>query len=190
MKSGLFVLVPILGAAGDRITELQREFDPRLAALGPPHLTLAGSSGMGPIHADTPRERVAEVLEAAARETAPMSLPLGPAMRFMQSDVIVLPLDPHGPLRVLHDRIKGAGLPFARPRFAFTPHVTLSFYREQPRDRLRQLLSTRITEPAEIRILQLYHTWEHNVRTELLGEFELRGTRDSGLGTRESGVGS
>jgi len=173
VKSGLFVLVPIEGAAGERIAAVQREFDPRLAAQGTPHLTLIGSSGMGPIDANTPVESVAAVLATIARESAPLRLPLGAPMRFMQSDVVVLPLDPHGPLRAIHERIKTAGFAAAPPRFAFTPHVTLSFYREQPRERLRQLLAVRISEPAEIRHLQLYHTWEHNVKTELLGEWEL-----------------
>lgn len=176
MKSGLFVLIPIGGPAGERCAEIQRKFDPRLAALGPPHLTLIGSSGMGPIAADTPVDRVRAVLEEAARETAPMSLPLGAPMRFMQSDVVVLPMDPHGPLRALHERIKAASLPAAPPRFAFTPHVTLSFYREQPREALRELLSLRVTEPAEVTTIQLYHTWQFNVKTELLGEWRLEGS--------------
>ena len=30
----------------------------------------------------------------------------------MQTDIIVLPIDPHGPLRILHDRIITSGLPF------------------------------------------------------------------------------
>lgn len=173
MKSGLFVLVPIEGAAGARIAEVQREFDPRLAAQGTPHLTLVGSSGMGPIDARTPVESVASVLATIARESAPLLLPVGPPMRFMQSDIVVLPLDPHGPLRAIHERIKTAGFTFVPPRFAFTPHVTLSFYRELPRERLQQLLTVRIPELAEIRHLQLYRTWEHNVKTELLGEWEL-----------------
>lgn len=176
MKSGLFVLIPIGGAAGERCAEIQRRYDPRLAALGPPHVTLIGSSGMGPIDAQTPVERVRAILAAAARETAPMALPLGAPMRFMQSDVVVLPMDPHGPLRALHERIKASGLPAARPRFAFTPHVTLSFYREQPRERLRELLALRIEEPAEVTTIQLYHTWQHNVKTERLGEWRLEGT--------------
>src|SRR5262245_29843658 len=130
MKSGLFVLVPVHGAAGERLAELQREFDPRLAALGPPHLTLIGSSGMGPIAADTPRDVMPDLLAEVALETPPMHLPLSAPMRFMQSNVIVLLLDPHGPLRALHERFKRAGLRAAPARFAFTPHVTVSFYRE------------------------------------------------------------
>ena len=175
MKSGLFVLVPIEGAAGERIAAIQREYDPRLAAQGVPHLTLIGSSGMGPIDAATPPDEVGAVLEEITADTPPLALPLGHPIRFMQSDVVVMTLDPHGPLRGIHERVKSAGFRSSPPRFAFTPHVTLSFYREQPRERLRELLSLRVDEPAEIRHLRLYHTWEHNVKTELLGEWELRG---------------
>ena len=59
---------------------------------------------------------------------------------------MVLPLDPHGPLRTLHERIKTSGLKTAAPRFFFTPHVTLSLYRELPRDVLNALLRERFEE--------------------------------------------
>jgi CheY-like chemotaxis protein len=55
-KSGIFVFAPIGGDVGPRIADLQRRLDPRLGALGQaPHVTLVGSSGMGPIHPDTIR---------------------------------------------------------------------------------------------------------------------------------------
>ena len=60
-KSGIFVLAPIHGPTGERIAEVQAEFDPKLARLGPPHVTLAGSSGMGPILAGTPVEQLARL---------------------------------------------------------------------------------------------------------------------------------
>ena len=59
-----------------------------------------------------------------------MSLRFQAPVRFMQTNVVVLPLDPHGPIRELHDRIKASGLLHERPRFTFTPHVTLSFFPE------------------------------------------------------------
>ena len=62
----------------------------------------------------------------------------------------MLPLRPHGPLRELHERIARSGLTYAPPRFAFTPHVTLSFYRELSSEERRALLSLRIEEPAEL----------------------------------------
>ena len=107
------------------------------------------------------RRSVAELraaLDPIAAATAPIALHFLPPMRFMQTEIVVLPLDPHGPLRALHERIKTSGLPYARPRFAFTPHVTLSFFPTLTPHRVRQLLSIRITEPAVIETLQVSET--------------------------------
>ena len=64
----------------------------------------------------------------------------------MQTQIVVLPLDPHGPLRTLHERIKTAGFRAARPRFYFTPHVTLNLYRELPQELLSALLAERFDD--------------------------------------------
>jgi 2'-5' RNA ligase len=150
VKSGTVLLAELTGPIADRIHEIQALYDPRMANELPPHVTLAGSSGMGPIPADTPTATLLRLLEPIARETAPISVRFQPPMKFMQKDVVVLPIDPHGPVRALHERIKTSGIPFAKPRFAFTPHCTLSLYPELSRDKLRDLLSLRIDEPVWI----------------------------------------
>ena len=158
-KSGIFVFAPIGGDVGARITELQRRYDPRLGALGQaPHVTLAGSSGMGPIAPDTAREELIERLGPVAASTGPITLRFGQPTRFMQTQIVVLPLDPHGPLRTLHERIKTSGLRAARPRFYFTPHVTLNLYRELPRELLVSLLAERFDEPVTIDTLEVHLT--------------------------------
>ena len=167
-KSGIFILAPIHGPAGDRIAKVQAEFDPRLARLGAPHVTLAGSSGMGPIFARTTPEELREHLAPIAERSAPIELKFGPPTRFMQTEIIVLPLDPHGPLRALHEAIKTSGLHAAAPRFYFTPHVTLSLYREQPRDAMRALLAMRFDEPATIDTIECHLTKDTGESRELL----------------------
>jgi hypothetical protein len=77
-------------------------------------------------------------------------------MRFMQTNVVVLPFDPNGPIRHLHERIKNSGLAYEQPRFTFTPHVTLSFYPELPSEQLRELLRVRFNEPVTIDAIQAY----------------------------------
>jgi 2'-5' RNA ligase len=149
-KSGIFVFADITGPVGERIAALQRHHDPRLARLGPPHVTLAGSSGMGPIAPDTTVEELRARLGPVAESTPPITLRLGRPTRFMQTEIVVIPLDPHGPLRALHERIKTSGLRAAPPRFFFTPHVTLSLYREQPRSALASLLAEQFDEPVTI----------------------------------------
>src|SRR5262245_37827540 len=62
-KSGIFVFAPIGGDVGARIAAVARQYDPRLAALDQaPHVTVAGSSGMGPIAPDTTREELDAVI--------------------------------------------------------------------------------------------------------------------------------
>jgi 2'-5' RNA ligase len=168
-KSGIFVFAPIGGDVGARIAELQRRFDPRLGALSQaPHVTLVGSSGMGPIHSDTTREELLERLEPIAAETAPITLRFGRPTRFMQTQIVVLPLDPHGPLRTLHERIKTAGFRAARPRFYFTPHVTLNLHRELPPDLLATLLLERFDEPVTIDSLEAHLTKDTGESREMV----------------------
>ncbi len=148
--TGIFVIAELGGEAGERIREIQERFDPKLARALPPHITIAGSSGLGPI---TPRTSAAELRNALGQiclETEPMELELGKPHRFMQTDIVVLPLDPHGPLRELHERIGRSGLAFSRARFAFTPHVTLSFYRTLDAATLRALMAVRVEERIRI----------------------------------------
>ncbi len=158
-KSGIFIFAPIVGEVGARIAALNRQYDPRLGALGQaPHVTLAGSSGSGPIASDPTREELLERLEPIAASTAPITLRFGRPTRFMQTQIVVLPLDPHGPLRTLHERIKSAGFRAARPRFYFTPHVTLSLHRELPPDLLATLLRERFDEPVTIDSIEAHLT--------------------------------
>jgi 2'-5' RNA ligase len=173
-RSGIFVIAPITGATGDRIAEVQAAYDPRLARLGPPHITLAGSSGIGPIAADVPLHELRERLAPIAESTAPITLQAGRPTRFMQTQIVVLPLDPHGPLRTLHERIKTSGLRAAAPRFYYTPHVTLSLYREQPPDVLRALLALRFDEPFVVDSIEAHLTKDTGESRELI-RFPLMG---------------
>jgi hypothetical protein len=86
----------------------------------------------------------------------------------MHTNIIVLPLDPHGPLRMLHDRIITSGLPFTRARYTFSPHSTLSLYQSLDAKAIRELLKTRIPEPFVIGAIQLYHTRDPQPSRKLL----------------------
>lgn len=169
-RSGIFILVNLQGDLARRVHEIQERFDPRLARFAPPHFTLVGSSGAGPIAADTPIERLRAVLEPIARVTEPLSLHFDRPVRYMNTDTFALPLDPHGPLRALHDRIRASELSFAPSRHAFTPHVTLSHYRTPTEDDARQLLAVRISDPFVVDHLHVSLTTEPDPPREL---FEL-----------------
>jgi 2'-5' RNA ligase len=156
VKPGIIVMSELSGEIAARILDIQRRFDPRVAAELPPHVTITGSSGMGPISPNTTDEQIIAALRTVAAASRPFSVNLQPPMQFMQSTVVVLPIDPNGPIRALHERIKLSGLTYERPRFTFTPHVTLSFYPELSRDALRELRRFRITESILIDKIQAY----------------------------------
>jgi 2'-5' RNA ligase len=174
LKSGIIILSELQGALRERVLEIQRRFDPKLAAALPPHLTLTGSSGMGPIPAGTTVSELRDALEPIARDTVPMILSFLKPMRFMQTDIVVLPLDPNGAIRALHDRIKGSGLRYEQPRFTFTPHVTLSFFRALEPDALRELMRIRVDEPVPVSRIAAYRTVGVAESRKLL-ELELTG---------------
>jgi 2'-5' RNA ligase len=166
--AGIFVLAPIVGPAAAAIRQLQSRYDPKLAAAYPPHITLAGSSGVGPIRAGTSVEELRRHLAPVAAATPALELPFGAAQRFMQTDIISLPLDVHGPLRELHDRIARTGLAFGPARFTFTPHVTLNLYRTLTPAVRRELLSVRLRDSAVIDSLVLTVLDESGPRRTLL----------------------
>jgi 2'-5' RNA ligase len=158
MKPGIIVMSELHGEIADRVRQLQRRFDPRMAAELPPHITITGSSGMGPISPSTSDDELRQALELVAANTAPISVMLQPPMRFMQSNVVVMQIDPNGPIRALHERVKSSGLAYEQPRFTFTPHLTLSFYPELSRERLKTLLRFRIDEPVLIDNIEAYRS--------------------------------
>ncbi len=167
-KSGIFIIGPIGGATGERIFQLQAAHDPRILKLGKPHVTIAGSSGIGPIAASTTTAELEAALRPITDATPPIELTFERPTRFMQTEIVVLPLDPHGPLRTLHERIKTAGLRSAAPRFYFTPHVTLSLYRELPRDVLAKLLAERFDETVMLDRIECHLTKDTGESRHLL----------------------
>ena len=172
--SGIFILSDLRGPVCQRIREWQLEFDPKLAKLHPPHITIAGSSGVGPLPPTTPLHLLRERLAPIAASTAPLTLRFGPPIRFMQSNVVSFPLDPHGPLRRLHERIATSGLPFTPARFPFTPHCTVHFFPEITPDKLHRLLRLRLKEPATIDCLEVSITNDPQPPKKLL-ELKLMG---------------
>ena len=166
--NGIFILAELPGEIGERVRAINESYDPKLARYKPPHLTLTGSSGAGPLPPSVGLEEMRNKLEPIASDTPPITLRFQPPQRFMQSDIIVLPIEPHGPIRVLHDRLVTSGLPFTKARYTFSPHCTLSLYQSLDRKSIRELLNIRLPEPFVISAIQLYHTRDPQPSRKLL----------------------
>lgn len=156
MKPGIIVMSELSGSIADRVLEIQRRFDPRMAAELPPHITITGSSGMGPISPAISDATLRNALQPIITSIVPFQVRLEAPTRFMQSTVVVMLIDPNGPIRTLHERIKSSGLPYEQPRFTFTPHLTLSFYPELSAERMRELVRVRFDDLLTIDAVQVY----------------------------------
>jgi 2'-5' RNA ligase len=177
--NGIFILAELPTEIADQVRAINERYDPKLSRYKPPHLTLTGSSGAGPIPPSTTVEEMREKLEPITRDTAPITLSFQAPQLFMQTNILVLPVDSHGPLRILHDRIVTSGLPFTRARYTFSPHSTLSLYQTLDGKSIRELLKTRISEPFVINAIQLYHTRDPQPSRKLL-ELQLTGGSQKG----------
>ena len=177
------VIAALVGPVAERVHDIQERYDPRMAAELPPHLTLIGSSGLGPISARTSPEVLRAAILPVAESTPRLELRFEPPMRFMQSNVVVLPLDPNGPVRTVHERIAAeirvAGIVHERARFTFTPHCTLNLYRELPAAELRELLTFRIDDSVLVDAVQAYRS-TGPIGTELLFSLPLAGSQPNG----------
>jgi 2'-5' RNA ligase len=152
---GIFVLVPVEGVAGEQIQRIREQYDPKLAAINAPHVTLIGSSGAGPIAADTPRETLARVVGDIAATTPAFEVAAEPPHRFVDTGIVSFPLPARGALRALHERLTSSGLKCMPTRFAFAPHATVSYYPDVTRARERELLAMRLAAPIRIERLEL-----------------------------------
>src|SRR4051812_14137183 len=168
MLNGIFILAELPAVVAERIRAINEKYDPRLARYRPPHITLTGSSGAGPIPPSVSVGEMQEKLEPITADTEPITLSFQNPQLFMQTEIVVLPLDPHGPLRVLHDRIVSSGLPFTRARYTFSPHVTLSLYKTLDAAAVNELLRTRMPDSFVISAIQLYHTRDPQPSRRLL----------------------
>lgn len=169
MAHGLYIVADLRdGPAAQAIAALQRELDPKLAALGAPHVTLAGSSGVGILPTGFPLTRLRAALEPVGAATPPLDLVFGAPERFPQTNIIMLPLPVHGPVRALHDRIAMSGLPFAPARFAFTPHCTVHFFRTMTTERWQRARRWRVPGPVRVDRVQVYDTRDPQPATLLL----------------------
>ncbi len=174
MADGIFIVADLHGAEADRIAALQRELDPKFANLFRPHVTLTGSSGAGVLPLDTPLDVLTTSLMAVGEAMAPLDFVFGAPEKFPATNIIMLPLPVHGPVRWLHDRIATCGLPFAAPKFAFTPHCTVHFFRTMSDETWQRARRFRVRAPIRVSRIQAYATREPQPAT-LRCEIMLRG---------------
>ena len=120
----IYVVLELPEPVATAVLAIRRRYDQRLAGF-PAEITVAGSSGVGPLRAEQAVEPVLECLQHIADTCLPIRLRFAGLRRFASGPVTWLaPADP-APLLALHQRLAGSGFAFAPHRFEFTPHCSV-----------------------------------------------------------------
>ena len=168
-KSGIFVIAPIGGDVGARIAELQRQYDPRLGALGQaPHVTLVGSSGMGPIAPDTTREELSRAARAHRRGHPADRPPLRPADALHADTDRRAPARPARPPPHPARAPQDGGLPRGAPALLLHAARDAQPPSRAATRRLASLLRERFDEPVTIDSLEAHLTKDTGESRELV----------------------
>jgi hypothetical protein len=121
------------------IRELRQRYDPQLAAGLLPEITIAGSSGLGPIAPGQDSETVLAEIARIATLIPPFIIDFSPVIRFPGSRVYVLPVHPVMPFAKLQ-RLLQVSIRFEASPHPFLPHCSLHIKGDLPPDLDGELL--------------------------------------------------
>ncbi|WP_199153155.1 2'-5' RNA ligase family protein [Chromobacterium sp. ASV23] len=120
----IYLVLDVPTPLKEQVQALRDTVCPRSARL-PVEITLAGSSGLGPMPADTSLESIAQVVDALCAWHRPFDLRLGPVHRFAGTGIYYLPPWDRQPFDRLHQALAVSGLPWRTSAFTYEPHCTV-----------------------------------------------------------------
>ncbi|MEM6393596.1 MAG: 2'-5' RNA ligase family protein, partial [Planctomycetota bacterium] len=119
-----YIVLDLPAEMAARVQALRDAADPRFPPL-PVEITVAGSSGVGPLAREESQERVFSALEAIAGRAGAIRSGFAEVLRFPGSPVFYLrPVDLE-PFVALHRSIISADLRFQASPFPYSPHCTI-----------------------------------------------------------------
>ena len=120
-----FVCLDLPEPIASEILAIRRRHRDTFRSALPAEITIAGSSGNGPLAAGQDPNAVLQTIEAIVAETEPIRTAFASVVRFPATDIFALTLQNESGLRALHDRIATSGIAFRSSPFPFSPHCTL-----------------------------------------------------------------
>ena len=172
LRNPTYICLDIPDPFREKVREIRQTFCDRLLNF-PVEITIAGSSGIGPISGDAEWESVETKLLSVCSKTAPIVARFGGVVRFPGTDTFVLSLGDPMPFVAIHESLKYAGLPFEPSHFPFFPHCSLRMSGQLSPADISRLFSLRIEGEFEIERLalqsrdaetgQVGRVWEHQL---------------------------
>lgn len=152
---------------------------PETARL-PVEMTLAGSSGLGPIPENLELPRLLDALEKAFSAFLPFRISFAGFRVFPQTGIVYLSPADRAPFDRLHDALQLTKIPFTASPFAYTPHCTLRHGDSLPEQEWARIRGLHFpTEPFIVDTISVYGLNTNTLAHELYGQKKLRIIPDS-----------
>jgi 2'-5' RNA ligase len=119
-----FVVADIPDPYKTKIQAIRDELKTVTARL-PVEITLAGSSGVGPIPAGIEIELIRDEIERIACRTAAFSMEFAEISHFPDTGIFFVPPKDRKPFDSLHASLTSSKIPFTKSPFPYNPHCTL-----------------------------------------------------------------
>jgi hypothetical protein len=150
-----FIVAELPEAIATWVKSVRQELEPGIAHM-PCEITLAGSSGVGPLKIGQNLEEIERTLSELLEHRLPFEARFLRVGNFPNSEIFFL--EPAGePFEELHSLIVNSGLEFESNLFPFNPHCSLKgFTPLQPGDRKKLEQMVFPVEPFLIRSVAVY----------------------------------
>ena len=123
LKKG-YIVAELPKSISDKVYQLRKRYDSVTAKL-PVEITLAGSSGVGPIIEAKQINIATRVLEEVAKKITPFEGKFSKMARFPNTDIFYLELENRLPFESIHNQFKKSEIEFTSNPFEYAPHCTI-----------------------------------------------------------------
>ena len=145
-----------------------------LTAKLPVEITLAGSSGVGPIPVGTDLSLIKRHLDRILSNASPFRARFSAIRTFPNTSIFYLELFDRSPFDHLHQELRISGIPFSEIRWPYNPHCTLRGGEPLSADAAFELASRSFPkEEFWIKTVSVYHLDDTSLDCKLLCQQKL-----------------
>ena len=127
-----YVVLEIPEPISTSITKIREKYEPQIAHF-PVEITVAGSSGVGPISSGQELDFVISELEIILVSFQSFEISFLTIERFPETDIFYLVPNDKSPFKKLHDLIKSTNIKFETNPHPYDPHCSLRGFTPLPK---------------------------------------------------------
>jgi 2'-5' RNA ligase len=124
IKHRSYIVAEIPEPVRSQVQALRDSLDTLTARL-PVEITLAGSSGVGPISAGADLSLIKRHLDQTLSDVSPFRARFSAIRTFPNTSIFYLELCDRSPFDHLHQKLRISGIPFSEIQWPYNPHCTL-----------------------------------------------------------------